>query len=123
LSHALRREPDRARAGDNRGDPVHRHLDLPCELGSGQAKLAQLFGKMLAGMNRCAGHDYAPSVIVYYLHILGAGRSFRPREANPPLIAENERAQAFYERYGFRAFANEPRRLFLPLETFEKLGM
>ncbi len=37
--------------------------------------------------------------------------------------AKNERAQAFCERYGFRAFASEPRRLFLPLETFEKLGL
>jgi ribosomal protein S18 acetylase RimI-like enzyme len=37
--------------------------------------------------------------------------------------AKNERAQTFYERYGFRAFAGEPRRLFLPLETFEKLGL
>ena len=37
--------------------------------------------------------------------------------------AKNERAKAFYERYGFRAFASEPRRLFLPLETFEKLGL
>jgi ribosomal protein S18 acetylase RimI-like enzyme len=37
--------------------------------------------------------------------------------------AKNERAQAFYERYGFRAFASQPGRLFLPLETFEKLGL
>ena len=37
--------------------------------------------------------------------------------------AKNQRAQAFYERYGFRGFASEPRRLFLPLETFEKLGL
>ena len=37
--------------------------------------------------------------------------------------AQNERAQTFYERYGFRSFAGEPRRLFLPLETFEKLGL
>jgi ribosomal protein S18 acetylase RimI-like enzyme len=37
--------------------------------------------------------------------------------------AKNERAQSFYERYGFRPLANEPRRLFLPLETFEKLGL
>lgn len=37
--------------------------------------------------------------------------------------AKNEHAQAFYERYGFRAIAGEPRRLFLPLETFEKLGL
>jgi len=37
--------------------------------------------------------------------------------------AKNERAQAFYERYGFRAFADTRRRLFLPLETVEKLGL
>jgi ribosomal protein S18 acetylase RimI-like enzyme len=37
--------------------------------------------------------------------------------------AKNERAKLFYERYGFCAFANEPRRLFLPLETVEKLGL
>jgi ribosomal protein S18 acetylase RimI-like enzyme len=37
--------------------------------------------------------------------------------------AKNERAQAFYERYGFRPFTNKKRRLFLPLETFLKLGL
>jgi ribosomal protein S18 acetylase RimI-like enzyme len=37
--------------------------------------------------------------------------------------AKNDRAQSFYERYGFRAFASEPRRPCLPLETFEKLGL
>jgi GNAT superfamily N-acetyltransferase len=36
---------------------------------------------------------------------------------------KNDNAQAFYERYGFRAFAGQPRRLFLPLETFEKLRL
>jgi ribosomal protein S18 acetylase RimI-like enzyme len=37
--------------------------------------------------------------------------------------AKNDRAVAFYERYDFRALASEQRRLFLPLETFEKLGL
>ena len=37
--------------------------------------------------------------------------------------AKNMRAQAFHERYGFRVFAGRPHRLFLPLETFEKLGL
>jgi GNAT superfamily N-acetyltransferase len=37
--------------------------------------------------------------------------------------AKHERAQAFYERYGFRSFATMPHRLFLPLETFEKLQL
>lgn len=37
--------------------------------------------------------------------------------------AKNDRAQAFYERYGFRPFVSSPRRLFLPLATFEKAGL
>jgi ribosomal protein S18 acetylase RimI-like enzyme len=37
--------------------------------------------------------------------------------------AKNDRAVAFYQRYGFRTFAGEQRRLFLPLETFEKLEL
>lgn len=37
--------------------------------------------------------------------------------------AQNERARTFCDSYGFRAFASEPRRLFLLLETFEKLGL
>ncbi len=37
--------------------------------------------------------------------------------------AKNDSAQAFYERYGFKSFASAPRRLFLPVETIEKLGL
>jgi ribosomal protein S18 acetylase RimI-like enzyme len=37
--------------------------------------------------------------------------------------AKNDRALAFYRRYGFRALSSEKRRLFLPLETFEKLSL
>jgi ribosomal protein S18 acetylase RimI-like enzyme len=37
--------------------------------------------------------------------------------------AKNERARAFYERYGFRSFSRAPGRLFLPLETFEQLEL
>ena len=37
--------------------------------------------------------------------------------------AKDDRANAFYERYGFRSFPSTPRRLFLPLQTFEKLGL
>jgi ribosomal protein S18 acetylase RimI-like enzyme len=37
--------------------------------------------------------------------------------------AANDSAQAFYDRYGFRAFIGARRRLFLPLETFEKLAL
>ena len=39
------------------------------------------------------------------------------------VAAKNDSAVKFYERYGFRAFVTEKRRLFLPLETFEKLGL
>jgi hypothetical protein len=37
--------------------------------------------------------------------------------------ALHDRAGAFYERYGFIPFPSEPCRLFLPLRTFEKLGL
>lgn len=37
--------------------------------------------------------------------------------------AKNECAQAFYERYGFRAFPSALQHLFRPLETLEKLGL
>lgn len=37
--------------------------------------------------------------------------------------AKDDRAVRFYEQYGFQAFASERRRLFLPLETFRKLGL
>ena len=37
--------------------------------------------------------------------------------------ALHERASAFYERYGFTPFPSTPRRLFLPLRTFETLGL
>ena len=37
--------------------------------------------------------------------------------------AKNDHAVAFYERYGFRSFPSTSRRLFLPLRTFEKLGL
>lgn len=34
--------------------------------------------------------------------------------------AKNDRAAAFYRRYGFRAFASQPRTLFLPMATAAK---
>ena len=37
--------------------------------------------------------------------------------------AKNDAARAFYERYGFRPFPSTPRRLFLPLQTFQKLAL
>jgi ribosomal protein S18 acetylase RimI-like enzyme len=37
--------------------------------------------------------------------------------------AKNDRAASFYRRYGFRAFASQPLRLFLPLETVARLGL
>ena len=37
--------------------------------------------------------------------------------------AKNDGARAFYERYGFMRFASVPRRLFLPVTTFERLEL
>ena len=37
--------------------------------------------------------------------------------------AKNDRTLAFYERYGFMRFPSSPQRLFLPIQTFEQLGL
>ena len=37
--------------------------------------------------------------------------------------AKDDRARAFYERYGFMRFASVSRRLFLPITTFEQLEL
>ena len=37
--------------------------------------------------------------------------------------ALHERASAFYERYRFAPFPSQPLRLYLPLRTFEQLGL
>ena len=37
--------------------------------------------------------------------------------------ALHDRAGAFYERYGFVPFPSRPLRLYLPLRTFERLGL
>jgi ribosomal protein S18 acetylase RimI-like enzyme len=37
--------------------------------------------------------------------------------------AKNDQAIAFYQRFGFRAFASQPRTLFLPLATAQKAFM
>jgi GNAT superfamily N-acetyltransferase len=54
-------------------------------------------------------------------------RTLRASEAVAVLAiivdAKHQQAKAFYERYGFRSFATAARRIFLPLETFEKLDL
>lgn len=37
--------------------------------------------------------------------------------------AKNDRAKSFYERFGFQALVDDERRLFLPVETIEKLRL
>ena len=37
--------------------------------------------------------------------------------------AKNERARDFYRRYGFAPLSSPQHRLFLPLQTFERLGL
>lgn len=37
--------------------------------------------------------------------------------------AKNERAHAFYRRYGFAPLSSPQHRLFLPLQTFERIGL
>lgn len=55
-----------------------------------------------------------------------ADAAWRTLQAPPAVFAllvdaKNDRAVAFYERYGFRALASQPRTLFLPLATAQKI--
>ena len=54
---------DTALAIDDSGDPVYWHVNLPCQLRCRHVEFSQLFGKMLAGVNRGARHGmwYASS--------------------------------------------------------------
>src|SRR5580692_11176284 len=80
-----------ALAMDDAGDPVHRHVDLPRKLRRTDAKLAQFFRQMFAGVDRRTGHKSIPSVIIDDLNVNRTQRSVRPCEANPPLIVDSYR--------------------------------
>ena len=47
---------DRALTVDDPSDSIHWHVDLARQFGGGHAEFLQLFGKMLAGVNRGACH-------------------------------------------------------------------
>ena len=72
----------------NSGDPIDRHVNLPCQLRCRNVEFSQLFGKMLAGVNRGARHGMSHLVVINDLDIDWAGRSFGPFEANPPLVVD-----------------------------------
>jgi hypothetical protein len=71
---------------DDAGDPVHRHVDLPRKLRRTDAKLAQFFRQMFAGVDRCTGHKWILLVVIDDLNVNRTWRAVRPCEANPPLI-------------------------------------
>lgn len=93
-----------------------------------------------AGIARRLPHYPVPAVVVGRLAV---SRSFQGRGLGETLLldavrrvvrasatiaayavvvdAKNEAGPAFYERYGFQPFPSTRHRLFLPLETFEKL--
>jgi hypothetical protein len=51
------------------GNPVHGHVDLTRKFRSADAKLAQLFCKMFAGMDGPSGHDGLPSMVIDDLYV------------------------------------------------------
>jgi ribosomal protein S18 acetylase RimI-like enzyme len=76
----------------------------------------------LAVHQSCQGRGLGETLLMDAIH-----RTLRASEAMAVhaivVDAKNDRAKAFYERYGFLSFATTPRRLFLSLETFEKLNV
>src|SRR5208282_3148370 len=79
---------DTALAIDDSGDPIDRYVNLPRQLRCRNVEFSQLFGKMLAGVNRGARHGMPPLVVISDLDIDRAGRSFGPFKANPPLVID-----------------------------------
>ncbi len=79
---------DAALAIDDSSDPVYRHVNLRRQLRCGNVEFPQLFGKMLAGMNRGARYGMPHLVVIHDLDIDRAGRSFGPFNANPPLVID-----------------------------------
>jgi GNAT superfamily N-acetyltransferase len=80
---------------------------------------AAVLGRLAVDRERC-GHGLGETLLADAI-----GRVVRTSKtiAIYAIIVDAERAGAFYERYGFRAFASEKRRLFLPIEIVEKLGL
>ena len=90
---------DTALAMNDAGDPVNRHVDLPLKLRRADAKLAQFFRQMFAGVDRCTGHKWIPSVVIDDLNVNRTRRSVRPCEANPPLIIDSYRTLSGVRRF------------------------
>ncbi len=55
---------DPALAMNDARDTIYGHIDLARQFRSADAKLAQLFGKMFAGVNGGTRHDSIPSVVI-----------------------------------------------------------
>ncbi len=83
---------DAALAIDDSGDPIDRHVNLPRQLRCRNDEFLQLFGKMLAGVNRGARYGMPHLVVIHDLDIDRAGRSFGPFNANPPLVIDADAA-------------------------------
>ena len=103
---------DTALAIDDFGDPIDRHVNLPRQLRCRNVEFSQLFGKMLAGVNRGAGVSAMPHLVVINdLDIDRAGRSFGPFKTNPPLVIDavcSDRPLPGYRR-GLQADCREAR--------------
>jgi hypothetical protein len=75
-----------ALAVDDPRDPVHRYVNLTRKLGRADAKFAQFFGQMFAGVDGCTRHDGLPSMIVDDLYLDRPLSAVRPRKADTPLV-------------------------------------
>ena len=80
---------------------------------------AAILGR-LAVDRSCHGHDLGEYLLMNcFERVLQASRLI----AVHAIIADakDEKARAFYQRYGFKPFADRPLRLFMPMGTLEQL--
>ena len=98
--------------------------DLPAELAKRLPHYpvpAAVIGRLAVDL-RSQGHGIGETLLLDAIHrVVRAGDTIGVYAV--VVDALHDRASAFYERYGFTPFPSEPRRLFLPLRTFEQLGL
>lgn len=98
--------------------------DLPAEVGKRlphHAIPAVLLGRLAIASPR-QGHGLGESLLLDAIRRVV--RASETIAVHAMIVdAKNDRAARFYERYGFMRFPSLPRRLFLPIQTFEQLEL
>ena len=97
--------------------------DLPEEIARKLPRYPLLPATLLGRLAVNLAHRGMGCGEVLLLSALGKSWDLSQQGASSAVVvdAKDDRARSFYERYGFRAFRDHPRRLFLPMKTIRRL--